>query len=236
MTGKEDHDMTASRIRKWGLLGVPLLIGLVGFLVSGMGILDALFSAICLYGLEIQDTPPNVLVEIARWTAPIATASGFLLVISRARSSLRNWVKYRRGNSVAVYGPEAERTAFLEKLGSRGIEGLDDFVRAHRYVLLDEEERNFGFYARDKARLKDRAVYMRSSSLRPQSVMPLWGGEGRGLAAEAGHNRLRKAGGGAAELRRAGQRLLSRSVHRVPRLRGRRAISGAAPSALRDGG
>ena len=162
--------MNARKLRKGCLLAIPLAIGLVGFLVSGMRFLDALFSAICLYGMEVQESPPNFLVEIARWTAPIATAGGFLFVISKARRSLRNWVKYKRGGSVAVYGQEAERLRFLEKLGTRGIEGQDGFVQASKYVLLDDEERNFAFYAREKSKLKHRPVYMRSSSLRPQAV------------------------------------------------------------------
>ncbi len=163
--------MNAKLIRKWSLLGIPLVIGLIGFLVAGTGFLDALFSAISLYGLEIQDTPPNALVEIARWTAPIATATGLLMTLRSVRDSLRNWARYKRGRSVAVYGPEQERGEFLKALGRRGIEGHEDFVRAQSYVLLDEEDKNFGFYGKHREKLKGRAVYIRSSSLQPQSVL-----------------------------------------------------------------
>ena len=176
MSEKNNETWDEIKNRKWGLLAIPLVIGLAGFLLAGMRFADALFSTICLYGMEIQDTPPNFLVEIARWTAPIATASGFLMVVSKARNALRRWWSYVRGNSIAVYGPETDRRSFLEALKGggkdrlRGIEGDEDLVRAHKYVLLNDEEKNFGFYAQNKEKLKGRTVYMKSDSLRPQAV------------------------------------------------------------------
>ena len=162
--------MDHKRVGKWVLFCIPLVIGIIGFITTGMSFLDSLFNSICLYGLEIQDSPPNWLIEIARWTAPIATASGVLMILSRARNSIQNWIKFKKGKSVAVYGPETERTALLEYLGSRGIKGDDSFVRAQQYVLLNAEEQNYSFYNQYRDKLRDAEVYMKCSSIRPQSV------------------------------------------------------------------
>ena len=161
--------VVTSNVKKWFLLAVPLVLGAAGFLLAGEAFLNALFYAVCLYALNVQDAPPNLLVELARWTAPIATASGLLLAFASLRNRIRNELCYRRGNSVAVYGPENERIPFLAALGDRGIDGEERFVRAQCYVLLDGEEENFSFYQRNRERLLGRTVYLRCSSVRPQS-------------------------------------------------------------------
>lgn len=113
------------------LLLLPLLLGIWGFVaLAGEPFLDSVFNCVIMYVMNYGDTPPNLLVEIARWTAPLATASSVVLVVS----SLRRWAaarwKYLRGGSVAVYGPEKE--AVLSQLGKRGISGEESLVKAGR--------------------------------------------------------------------------------------------------------
>ena len=162
--------MNWKTIRKWVLLGLPFVLGTLGYVLSGTRFLDALFMSICLYALGVSDTPPNLLVEIARWTAPIATAGGILALFVSLRERARNAARYRRGNSVAVYGPAAQQEAFLEKLGERGIPGGTQLVKAQQYVLLGAEEENLEFYRRNRAALSDREVYLLCSSVRPQAA------------------------------------------------------------------
>ena len=104
------------------------LIGLVA--LEHMSFLDGLFCSVLMYFMSYGDTPPNILIEIARWTAPLATASGIMLVAVSLKESLINHVKYLRGNSVAVYGCSEEKARVLTQLGSRGIDGKERFVRA----------------------------------------------------------------------------------------------------------
>ena len=149
----------------------PLLCGLIGLVVLEQEpFLDALFCSMLMYFLNYSDTPPNILIEIARWTAPLATASGILLAIVSLQESLVNRVKYLRGDSVAVYGGDEEKTEILAQLGRRGIDGKDRFVRAQRYLLLDGEEQNLAFYRQHQALLADRMVYLKCRSLQAQSV------------------------------------------------------------------
>lgn len=160
------------KLLRGGLLCLPLILGTVGLCAAGESFLNAVFLSICMYGMNYQDVPPNLLVEIARWTAIVATVSGILLLFSHLWESLQNFLKYHHGDSVAVYGPEKMRSEALAQLGPCGVEGKDPqrFMQAQRYLLLDEEAVNFSFYYRNRAALQDRPVYLRCSSLPAQSA------------------------------------------------------------------
>ena len=154
------------------LLIVPLLIGTVGFLISReCSLFEALFRSVTMYALNFTEAPPNFLVEIARWTAPLATASGILMAAAALRERLRSGLRYLRGDSVAVYGPEDEREQMLAVLGKRGVECGELPPKAHRYVLLDSEENNLAYYARNRERFGGRPVYMRCESLPVHAVI-----------------------------------------------------------------
>lgn len=153
------------------LLLLPLVLGVCGFVIlAGEPFLDSVFNCVIMYVMNYGDTPPNILVEIARWTAPLATASSVVLVVS----SLQRWAvarwKYLRGGSVAVYGPEKEKEAVLSQLGKRGISGEESLVKAGRYILLGSEQENFDFYQSHAEQLRDRPVWLKCESLPAQSV------------------------------------------------------------------
>lgn len=160
-------------IWKFLLLALPLILGTAGFLLAGESVLDAMFISACLYGMEYQDPPVNLLVEIARWTAPLATAGGVLMLFSSVRRAADNFLRYLGGDSVAVYGPEDEKEPILDQLGRRGIDGGERFVRAHRYILLGNEEDNLAFYSQNQRALAGHVTCLKCSSLRAQeSVSP----------------------------------------------------------------
>ena len=154
----------------------PLCLGAAGFLLSGeMGPLDALFQGVCLYTINYQDSPPNLLVELARWTAPLATAGGVLLAANQLRERLVRRLRYLRGDSVAVYGSEALREQMVERLPQVGLRGIDagedwELVRGERYLLLGSEEENFAFYSRNREELAGHMVYLQSATLPAQSA------------------------------------------------------------------
>lgn len=137
---------------------------------GGETFLNSLFCCVSMYVMNYGDTPPNALVEIARWTAPLATASGVVLAIGTLRTFLGNRVKYLRGGSVAVYGPEEEKEKFLQQLDSRGINGQDELIQAQRYILAGEETENFAFYQKYRTALQGRNVYLKCRSLPAQSI------------------------------------------------------------------
>lgn len=73
-----------SNIGKYLLILVPFVMGVTGFTVlDGQPVVDSLFLSMEMYFLNYSDSPPNILIEIARWTAPLMTASGVLMSISK---------------------------------------------------------------------------------------------------------------------------------------------------------
>lgn len=152
------------------LLAVPLLLGILGFcIIEGEPFLHSTFLCVCMYVLNYQDVPPNILVELARWLAPIATASGILMAIASLREAIGNYLVYRAGKSVAVWGPKEEKQALLEQLGKNGIDMGDTPVKAHTYLLIGEEHANLEFYHLNKAAFKDADVYIKCASLPAQA-------------------------------------------------------------------
>lgn len=159
------------RLPRAAVFFVPLIFGLTGFaIIDREPFLDALFKSIGLYAMDYQETPPNFWIELGRWTAPLATASGILLIAASLRDRIRDHIRYCRGGSIAVYGPDQEKMPMLAQLGRRGIDGKERFVQAERYILLGSEAENFDFYTRHRLELRQSAVYLRCSSLPAQSV------------------------------------------------------------------
>ena len=94
-----------SNIGKYLLILVPFVMGVTGFTVlDGQPVVDSLFLSMEMYFLNYSDSPPNILIEIARWTAPLMTASGVLMSISKLRGKILQLLRYYRGDSIAVYG------------------------------------------------------------------------------------------------------------------------------------
>lgn len=145
---------------------LPLLVGACGFyFIEGERLVDSLFYALGFYVLNNTSVPPNLLVEVSRWTAPLVTASGILLIFAELRVHLQNWLKYIKGGSIAVYGKEDETSGILAELGTKGIRGTDAFVCADRYIFLGNETDNFAFYQEYRDRLQDKMVYMKCNSM-----------------------------------------------------------------------
>lgn len=162
---------STSKIKKALIFAFPLICGTYGLAVlEGMKLSDAVFTSVCMYTLEYQDSATNIFIEMARWTAPLVTASGVILVFGSLKTRWKNWMKYLRGNSIAVYGTPEDTSEILEELGKRGIDGKDRFVKAERYILLGNEEENFCFYIQHQKALADHMLYLKCSSVKAQTV------------------------------------------------------------------
>ena len=149
---------------------LPFVFGAVGLSASGNTILDSLFGSVQMYFLNYGNEPANALTELARWTAPLATASGLVFMLSAMSGRLEAAFKTRFMDSVAVRGPEAEKKLLLRELGRRGIDGDGAFLPARRYILLGPQKENFSFYAAHEQELKKSEVYLRCEGLPGQSV------------------------------------------------------------------
>lgn len=161
------------RIIKGVIFCLPLCLAVYGyFVLADFRFLDAVFHAISLYAMGDLDTPPNLCVEIARWTAPVVTASGVIWIFSNFRECFGNWICYLKGNSIAVYGCDSDVDGILEELKGLGIRGKDSFAAAGRYILLGSEEENFAFYRQYQEKLKEKKVYLKCDSMCAKNAGP----------------------------------------------------------------
>ena len=154
------------------LFVLPFLMGTVGFIIQGdTSPQDALFLTLTMYVMNYGDTPGNILVELARWLAPLATASGVIMAVSYVKDSISNYFLYRSGKSVAVYGSGADGSIILSQLGKYGIDGKDRFVNAQRYILAYDENENIKFYYNNKNKLNGKRVYLKCDTIRSQMTI-----------------------------------------------------------------
>lgn len=151
------------------LLAAPLLTGMLGFWQEGEPFLQALFNCVCMYALNYQEVPANILIEISRWLAPLATASGLVLILSSLRQWFLSFAARCTGESVAVYGVEPEKGEVLKQLGIRSIPMDRELVKAKRYILLGTEKENLAFYHKNQEILSKRDVFLKCQSLPAQA-------------------------------------------------------------------
>ena len=158
------------------LFCLPFILGFIGNYSSGNSLLNSLYGALCVYVMELQIQPENALSEIARWTAPLMTASGVFIAFQKIRRSLANRIKGKNPNSVAVYGDSHYISTLIEKLGKLGIQGgMDDLSgsidKAGRYVILYEnEQEGLAFYEQHKNDFHKSMVYLCLETITPQSL------------------------------------------------------------------
>ena len=152
------------------LLPLPLLLGVLGLTMAGQKPTDALFHSLQMYLIGYGEAAPNAVADLARWTAPLATAGGVLLLISNLSRKLSAAWKLRTTDSVAVYGPEDVKKKVLRELGKRGVDGGETFLKAKRYLLLGSQTENFTFWSDHAQQLLNAEVYLRCDTLPGQSV------------------------------------------------------------------
>lgn len=155
------------------LFFVPFLLGVIGYYgVAGESLGNSLFYSMSFYALSFVSEAPNLLVEFARWLAPLMTAGGVILIINSLRERLRAWIVGARKGSIAVCGAEEKIRPVLEELGARGIRIRDRLPRAERYIFLGEERENFLFYEKYQKELAGKQVYLRCASMNGRKAAP----------------------------------------------------------------
>ena len=150
---------------------LPFILGFIGLYFYDVKSFEmAIYSCIKMYTFGYAGDGVNVFIILARWLGPLATLSGVIMVFSAVRNKIRSYIMYKRGESVAVYGPSDERAAMLTLLGKRGINIDKKFIRARRYILLGNDKDNLSFYNQNRTALSDAEVYMRCCSVQAEAV------------------------------------------------------------------
>lgn len=140
---------------------IPLIIGTVGYLVSGEMITNALYDGIALYSMGQNSDAYNGYIEFARWTAPLVTATAFLCILK----SIWDKVCWRislfcKSDSVAVYSDEDVRIKF-EK-GTKAIYPRTDYkgyAKSH-IIMFSTDQKSLKFYEEHREQLKKKDVYI----------------------------------------------------------------------------
>lgn len=148
------------------LWAVPYILAVIGLIMAGDKVQDALYKSLRVYTIRFADSSPNILIEIARWTGPITILSFIVFIVKFLRVRAGNFIKYHfNRNSVAVYGPDSEKSKLSGLKASNKINGKDLFVKAHSYIIMNDEAENFRFYNEHRAELKNKKVYLKADSV-----------------------------------------------------------------------
>ena len=161
-----------SILRKYAIylfIPLPAVLGMIGFLQEGESFWNAAFTCLTMYLVEYGDPTTSGWIQLARWLAPLATASGLTLVFASVSRFLKRAYAGFSKKSVAVFGGEPEKQMLLEELGVRGISMESSAVRAGSYILVGSEEENLEFYRQNADAFADKDVYLKCRTL-PEQV------------------------------------------------------------------
>ena len=143
-------------------------MGTIGYCYyDHLSLTDAAFNSLLFYFLNNGNTPDNYMVEIARWTAPIVTASWILSFILTFHKIVHDLIARIGGRAVAVYGQTDDAKKILTQLGMRGIAcGVDAISGVKKYILLGSEDDNLRWMISNNHMISDEiSIFSRVSSL-----------------------------------------------------------------------
>lgn len=146
------------------LVIVAFICGVTGQLIARESVSNAFFRTLMMFGLGYFWDPPNVLVDIARFVAAIFTFSAILTIVLSAFQILLDRIRGSQKGSAFVYGDNESVKDFLED-NKKAIHGINGFVDADNYILLDDEETNLIFCMDHREELKGKKVFMQTENL-----------------------------------------------------------------------
>lgn len=151
-----------SKIKRFAplLFLLPFVIGSIGYILSGNSVTDSLYAGYTLYFSSPVSDSYNVWIEIARWTAPLATATAILSIFQNIWRSIVWWFQCFFCDSVAVYADSDLRIVFDEKT-KVFYAGRKPKPRAKSHIImLDSDMDSLGFYEEHKEKLAGGRIYI----------------------------------------------------------------------------
>lgn len=142
---------------------LPFVLGMIGYLTAGVDVLQALYSSIRLYLLECDDATWNIFIEIARWTAPLATASGILLVLRNVAQRMKDFWLYITGRAIVVYCGEEEKYILKKNIRNSVIVSKENIYAGAKdvIIMLGDDLENLDFYYLNERKFENSNVYLR---------------------------------------------------------------------------
>lgn len=142
---------------------IPYILGTIGYLLEGMSISEALYYAVGLYVLNFYAEKCNVLLEIARWTAPVVAVSGIFFIIKSVTQRAKDYLYCIFGNATVIYCEEEEQQILKKNIRGSVIArkesvypGVKDCI-----IMLSDDMENLNFYYKNKKKFEKSNVYMR---------------------------------------------------------------------------
>lgn len=139
---------------------IPLIVGAIGYSLSGDFITDALYASFALYFTNPISDAYNGFIEFARWTAPLVTATAILCILQNVWKNLRWRFAGLSKDSVAVYSDEDIKIEFDK--GTKAVypgEEFKGYFKSH-IILFSSDQKSLRFYEKHKKNFKDRKVYI----------------------------------------------------------------------------
>ena len=156
----------------------PAVLGFYGYMQLGAGTaLDCAYKTLQLYVVEfaLEGEMTNWAVEIARWTAPLATAAALLSALCSMWESFKVYVKAQWG-AIAVHGDNPNTDYVVKTLGSRGIYSDKDVAfKAKKHILMFNEDMDMYHFLQSHGDVLDddsKDIYICSETAR-QGKFPL---------------------------------------------------------------
>ena len=143
------------------IIVIPFILGTIGYLFAEEKITDSLYDSIVLYWFSPTSDAYNIWIEIARWTAPLVTATAIFYAIQNIWNKLCWLIKSFSKDSVAIYSNTDTKIRFESDNHSVIYPGTTLIKRAKSHIIMfDSDEENIHFYENNKKKIKDKSVYI----------------------------------------------------------------------------
>lgn len=141
----------------------PFIMGTIGYLMAGVGRLQALYSAVCLYFLNYNMVEWNWLLEISRWLAPLCTASGILMLMKRAAEGIKGFLLRMTRKAVVVYCEENIKPILKKNIKNIVFASQDNIYTGVKdnIIMLSSDLDSLNFYYKNEKKFEKSNVYLR---------------------------------------------------------------------------
>lgn len=139
---------------------IPFVMGSAGYIISGNGVTDSFYASFALYFTNPVSDSYNIWIEMARWTAPLATATAVLSLFENVWKNILWWFHSLSGDSVAVCSDSDIQIAFGRKTKAvyPGCK-INRTAKSH-IILMNSDGESFKFYENHKEKLAGSSVYI----------------------------------------------------------------------------
>lgn len=148
---------------------IPFILGMIALLLEGQSFWNAAYTCLGMYLFNYSEPVIDPLIQLARWLAPVATASTLTLIFSAIGTWVKRIYAALSKKSVGVFGDDPLKSELLAQLGINGVPMDKAAVRAGSYILVGSEEDNLAFYQRSADKLANKDVYLKCQFLREQA-------------------------------------------------------------------